>query len=57
MKLIKCKQCGAEISRSATICPKCGGKSPAKALQEFGCLLFGVGIFIIVLIIVLATIL
>lgn len=26
-KLIECKTCGAEISKNADICPKCGAKN------------------------------
>ena len=31
-KMKKCKHCGAEIAKSAKICPKCGGKNKKSAL-------------------------
>lgn len=30
MALVKCKECGAEVSTKATSCPKCGAKPPKK---------------------------
>lgn len=30
MALIKCKECGNEVSNSAAACPKCGAKVPKK---------------------------
>lgn len=30
MALIKCKDCGADVSKSAKTCPQCGAKMPAK---------------------------
>lgn len=45
--LIKCKACGAEISRNATLCPRCG--QPRKRNANSGCaliLLALLGIFI-----------
>jgi hypothetical protein len=30
MALIKCKECGNEVSNSASTCPKCGAKVPKK---------------------------
>lgn len=30
MALIKCKECGAQISSTASTCPQCGAKPPAK---------------------------
>ncbi len=35
MALIKCKECGNEISSKATSCPKCG--APVKAKKSLGC--------------------
>ena len=29
MALIKCKECGADVSTSATACPKCGAPVPS----------------------------
>jgi len=30
MALVKCKECGEEVSTKAKICPKCGAKAPKK---------------------------
>ncbi|MFT7338141.1 MAG: hypothetical protein ACI92B_001470 [Marinobacter maritimus] len=30
MALVKCKECGSEVSTKAKICPKCGAKAPKK---------------------------
>lgn len=30
MALVKCKECGAEVSTKANACPKCGAKAPKK---------------------------
>ena len=43
MALIKCKECGTEISSKAEACPKCG----AKNVKHYGC-----GTIIIILIVV-----
>lgn len=32
-KLVKCKTCGAEIAKSAKVCPKCGAKQHVGALS------------------------
>ena len=36
MALIKCKECGKEISSNAKICPNCGYKNDAKTCPECG---------------------
>ena len=33
MALIKCKECGKEISSKATSCPHCGYKNPKKVIE------------------------
>jgi hypothetical protein len=38
MPLIKCKDCGHEISPSAKACPQCGAPSPREANNAAGCL-------------------
>jgi hypothetical protein len=30
MALVKCKECGEQVSTEATTCPKCGAKAPKK---------------------------
>lgn len=30
MALVKCKECGSEVSTKAKVCPKCGAKAPKK---------------------------
>ncbi|WP_412514572.1 MULTISPECIES: zinc-ribbon domain-containing protein [Shewanella] len=30
MALVKCKECGEEVSTKAKTCPKCGAKAPTK---------------------------
>jgi hypothetical protein len=35
-KLVACKGCGAEISRSAPACPKCGHPGPGRS-HRYGC--------------------
>jgi hypothetical protein len=37
MALIKCHECGAEISKSAKVCPQCGAKNKGKS--SLGCAL------------------
>lgn len=32
-KLVKCKSCGAEIAKSAKVCPQCGAKRKSSALK------------------------
>ena len=36
MALIKCEECGKEISSSAKICPNCGYKNDNKTCPECG---------------------
>ena len=45
MALMKCKECGSEVSTQADTCPKCGAKKPAK--KNSGCLLLIGGILFI----------
>ena len=42
MSLIKCKECGEEVSKNAAACPKCGNPIK-KAATQYGCgtLIFG----------------
>jgi len=52
MALIKCKECGAEISAQAKTCPKCG--APVKKPMPKGCLItliVGAVLFLIIFII------
>lgn len=51
MALVKCKECGAEISKKAKSCPKCG--APNKASSS-GCgilVLLGIGLIVAIAII------
>lgn len=50
MALIKCKECGAAVSKSAKACPGCGAK---RGVGVFGCLT-AIIVFPILLIIVIA---
>lgn len=47
MALIKCKECGAEVSSEAKSCPKCGAKVKTKGMGfgAFLLLIFIIGIF------------
>lgn len=46
-KLVTCKDCGAQISKSAKICPQCGAKRKPSGWRVFwGTILLFVGIFI-----------
>lgn len=45
----KCSACGAEISALADACPRCGHPSQAKQLQSIGCVLFVIGLAIVLL--------
>lgn len=63
MALIKCKECGKEISTSATACPHCGNPALAKKVEKVGISIikFGLGVmvlipFILIGIIIIATI-
>jgi hypothetical protein len=31
MALVRCRECGSDVSSEATVCPKCGAKNPAIA--------------------------
>jgi hypothetical protein len=42
MALIKCKECGADISSKAAACPKCGAKLPK---PTSGCAIVGATVF------------
>lgn len=44
-KMKKCKHCGAEIAKSAKVCPTCGGKNGGKGLKIF------LGIFVALIVI------
>lgn len=48
MALVKCKECGSEVSTSAKACPKCGAKPPKKTSRVtwvfLGLLVFVVGL-------------
>jgi len=48
MALIKCPECGADVSENATVCPKCGEKMPKKTSlftwMVAALILIGVGI-------------
>lgn len=41
MVLVRCKECGAEVSTQAETCPKCGVKKPTK--KHSGCFILIVG--------------
>ena len=45
--LKKCSACGADISSLANKCPKCGHPSTASQIQAFGCVLFVIGLAIL----------
>lgn len=46
MALVKCKECGSQVSSKAKACPSCGAK-PQKAVGTFGGLIvIGIAIFI-----------
>ena len=40
MSMIQCKECGAEVSKSAKVCPKCGKKLKHTGLRIFLAILF-----------------
>jgi hypothetical protein len=53
MALVKCRECGNEVSTEATACPHCGVKSPAKEpgmglFAKIGLTIIGLFIFLIV---------
>ena len=35
-KLVQCKDCGKEVSKSAKTCPHCGAKKPVESIGFFG---------------------
>ena len=46
MALVKCKECGSQVSSKAKACPSCGAK-PQKTVGTFGGLVvIGIAIFI-----------
>lgn len=47
MALTKCKECGTEVSKNATACPKCGAPIKKKT-SVFGSLVFLVLVFIVI---------
>ena len=47
MALVKCKECGSEISDSAKLCPQCGFKPPKTKWWLWGPVLLVVGVFIL----------
>ena len=48
-KLVKCKTCGAEIAKSAKICPKCGArKKPGAGRIILGTIILFIGLFLII---------
>ena len=49
-KLIKCKTCEKEISRTAKSCPHCGELSTASKITKMGTGLMGLGCALMILI-------
>lgn len=50
MSLIKCKDCGSEVSTKAKSCPKCGAPIKKEA-KQYGCgtvIVVGIGLFILI---------
>lgn len=45
-KLTKCKTCGADMAKSAKVCPSCGAKNPRKKLKKLIIFLVIVGIIV-----------
>ncbi|EGT5713139.1 zinc-ribbon domain-containing protein [Cronobacter dublinensis] len=39
MALIKCKECGAEVSSKADVCPKCGAPFKLRVKGPSGCMM------------------
>lgn len=37
MSLIKCKECGGDVAKTATACPKCGAPLPKRSKWLVGC--------------------
>jgi hypothetical protein len=57
MAIIKCKECGSEVSNKAENCPKCG--NPINVKSKEGCFLqtLNMGCMIIVIVFVIVIIL
>lgn len=51
MALVKCSECGKEISNSAKTCPNCGAKNKKKGIGVGGVLLLGIVSFFLLVII------
>ena len=51
-KLVKCRECGKEVSKSAKICPHCGAKKPYKSPAM---MVLGGGIVILLLLLAVFT--
>ena len=47
-KLIKCKSCEKEISKTAKVCPNCGEPSKSSKMMQTAKGLFGLGVLFIV---------
>ena len=48
MSMIHCKECGAEVSKSAKVCPKCGKKLKHNGLRiVIGIILIFIGLGVI----------
>lgn len=41
-KIVKCKTCGAEIAKSAKVCPKCGAKQKKHIVLGVILVIFGI---------------
>jgi hypothetical protein len=55
MALIKCKECGRDVSSQARVCPGCGAAVPnlknfGKSLRELGCGLVSLAFLIALLV-------
>lgn len=48
MALVKCKECGKEVSESADICPHCGAKNPGLTPAKVGKGCLGVIVFAVI---------
>ncbi len=46
-----CKNCGNPIGTGVTKCPKCGESTTMGGIQSIGCLFFGIGIFLILIVV------
>lgn len=51
MSMVKCKECGKEISSTAKTCPNCGAKKKKEGLGLGGIFLFGLVTFIAIIVI------